>query len=122
MNNDCIFIENLEMDAIIGVLAHERVQPQPVQLDLSLYFDVKTAGTNDALPDTIDYADICEKLTAFISQSKFNLIEKLADSICEWLFHHYPMQKIRLTLRKPEAIAQAKSVGVMIERQRPTNC
>lgn len=120
MSTDCVFIENLEMNAIIGVLAHERIEPQPVQIDLSLYFDVKTAGNNDTLAETIDYADISEKLTAFISQSKFNLIEKLADSICEWLFNHYPMQKIQLTLRKPNAIPQAKTVGVIIERERPT--
>lgn len=119
MMPDCVFIEGLQVDTIIGVLDHERVQRQPIYLDLYLYFDYEKALGSDQLSDTFCYDEICRKLTQYLSSTQFQLIERLAESVCEWLFAHYRIKSVRLTLKKPEAIAEAKTVGVMIERTHP---
>lgn len=116
---DCVFIEGLQIDAIIGVLAHERVQRQPIELDLYLYFDYQNAIKTDQLDDTFCYDALCKQVTQFIVGTEFQLIERLAESVCEWLFEHYKIKTIRLTLRKPNAISQANTVGVTIERRHP---
>ena len=115
---DQLFIENLELNTIIGVLDHERVTKQRVIIHLQLWLDLHNAAENDALEETVNYADVVMQLSTYIENTAFLLIEKLAENICTWLFQHFPIDKVSLRLEKPEALAMA-NVGVMIERQRP---
>lgn len=117
--HDCILLENLAFDTIIGVLDHERVTPQPILANVTLFFDFKTACESDALEDTIDYFQLEQELNQYVQQTQFELIERLAQAMCTWMFEQYPIQKIRLELRKPQALDHDKMVGVIIERERP---
>ena len=115
--NQCVFIEGLVVDALIGILPDERVTKQPIELDLKCYFDFSTASQSDNFSDTIDYADVTEQLKKYVAATQFQLIEKLATSICAWLFENYAIEKIQLRLTKPSALKDA-NVGVIIERER----
>jgi len=116
--SDCLFIHDLTIETIIGILAHERTKKQPVILDLTLFFDFTEAAQSDDFNKTIDYADVTENLINYVSDTHYQLIEKLADQICHFLLNQYPIDKIQLTLTKPNALPHA-NVGVIIERQSP---
>lgn len=117
--NDCIFINDLTVETIIGILPNERITKQPVTINLKLFFNFSVASYSDDFNDTIDYADVTKQLRKFIEHSNFQLIEKLAESISRWLFDHYPVDKVEVHLTKPNALKEA-TVGVIIERQRNT--
>ena len=55
---DRIELRGLHVDAICGVLPHERTTPQPLELDVDLIADLSSAGATDALGDTIDYGAV----------------------------------------------------------------
>lgn len=115
---DKIFIRDLEVNTIIGVLPHERTQPQSLIISIEIFTDIRSAATSDNLKDTIDYAAIAQTITEFASTSKFQLLETLAEKIIELLFSKFPMTSLHLQITKPQAVANAKKVGISIARSR----
>lgn len=105
------------MDAIIGIHDWEKQKKQPLFFDLKLYFDCRKAAKSDDIKDALDYFEVCQKVTAFVANSRFELIEALAESVCQLVFKHFKCDKIKLTVLKPEAIADAESVGISITRK-----
>lgn len=118
MSMDKVFIENLRLDTFIGVNEWEQSVKQTLLLCLELNCDVKKAAANDRLTDTVDYTGIADRLTAFSSAHHFQLIETLAEQLAQLLLAEYAIQQVKITLRKPAALAQADCAGVQLERSR----
>lgn len=115
---DTITIQGLVIECIIGCMAWEREVKQKISLDLSLDTDIKKAAGSDDVADCLNYAVICEDLTAFVSASSFYLLEALAERIAERVLNTYPCAALRLTVNKPAAVANAQQVGITITRSR----
>ncbi|MWJ29264.1 dihydroneopterin aldolase [Halomonas sediminis] len=113
---DRILIEALDVDTIIGVYGWERTITQALQLDLELASDIRSAAATDDLRLTLDYAAICQRIQAFADAHQFALVETFAERLAECLRNEFPIAWLRLTVRKPGAVARAKSVGIMITR------
>lgn len=116
---DTIFIEGLSTQASIGVFDWEKQIQQRLELDLALETDLAKPARSEQLSDTLDYAHISQEVLALIHQRHYDLIETLAETITEALLQQHPLiHRITLTLRKPDAVPQARSVGLRISRQR----
>jgi len=76
---DTVFIEGLQIDALIGVHEWERHAPRPLVCDLQLAFDNRVPASSDALADTLDYEAISQRLVDYASSTGFNLVETLAE-------------------------------------------
>lgn len=113
---DIVFIRELRADTIIGVYAWERRVRQSVVLDLEMATDISEAAGEDALQHTLDYAAISSRLLAFIEASEFELIETMAERVAAIVLQEFAVPWLRLRLSKPGAVAQARDVGVLIER------
>ena len=50
------------------------------------------------------------------SNARFKLLEALAEFLSDRLLKEYPISSLRLTIIKPDAVADAAGVGVTIER------
>lgn len=114
---DTIFIHKLKVECLIGVHAWERKQPRVLFADIELDTDIRKAANSDDLKHALDYhraADIC---LALARDSHFQLIETLAEALAEKLLKEFTASAVRITLRKPGAVAQAETVGVRIERK-----
>jgi len=59
---DTVFIQNLSMDAVIGVFDWERQVKQKIRVDLEMRTDIAAAAASDALEDTLDYKAISQKI------------------------------------------------------------
>lgn len=118
---DCIQINQLQIKTIIGVYPWERHRPQNLLVDLILRVDLSQASQSDSLLETIDYDALCALVTQKVSQTSFQLIEKIAGFISETLFENYStLQQISVSVTKPVAISNAQSVQVTLHRQRIT--
>lgn len=119
INSDEIFIQSLRVDTIIGLLPQERINQQPIEIDLALKTNISVAAQSENVSDTLDYAAISAGLLEYIQSTQFQLIETLAESIVQWLWQFSPsINQICLELRKPMAVQQAKTVGLKISRTR----
>ena len=113
---DIISIHALTAKTLIGVHPWEQAIPQTVCLDIDMGTDIQLAAEKDDITATLDYDAISHQLVEFLSAHSCQLIETLAEKIANFLLSHYPIPWVKLTVVKPGAIADAKSVAVTIER------
>lgn len=115
---DVVFIDGLQVQALIGVYQAEREASQPLLLDVEMTLDTRSAGGSDALADTVDYAVVAQAIQAICAQSRFALVEALAEDVAAQLLRDFPIQAVLLRVSKPQAVAAARGVGVRIMRSR----
>lgn len=113
---DKVFIEALEVDAVIGIHDWERSIRQTLSLDIELGFDNRVPAASDQVADTLDYDAISQRITAFVQQSQFGLVETLAERCAALVLAEFNVRWLRLKLSKPGAVRNARAVGVVIER------
>lgn len=114
---DKVRVEAIETQALIGVYEFEHLAPQPLILDLELTTDFSRAFISDDLHDALDYDAITQQVRAFCETSRYQLLETLAGGIITLLMDHYPVDKIAVTIRKPNALSGALAT-IWCERTR----
>jgi dihydroneopterin aldolase len=115
---DKVFIEGLEIEALIGIYDWERRIRQPLRFDVEMAFDNRKPAATDAIEDTLDYKAVSKRLIAFVAQSDFGLVETLAERCAALILDEFGVRHVRLKLSKPGAVRGATAVGVLIERRR----
>ena len=113
---DIVFIRDLKVQTVIGVFEWERAIRQTVVLDLEMASDVAAAARTDHLEDALNYKAVSDRLTQFVEDNGFQLVESLAEAVANILLQEFGVSWLRLRVSKPGAIRGAHSVGVLIER------
>ena len=113
---DHVFIEGLEIEALIGIYEWERRIRQPLVFDIEMAFDNRIPAATDAIADTLNYKAVSNRIVEYVSQSSFELVETLAERVAQIVITEFGVQRVRLKLSKPGAVRGARAVGVMIER------
>ncbi|TJY59879.1 dihydroneopterin aldolase [Sinimarinibacterium sp. CAU 1509] len=115
---DTVFLQGLEVEAIIGVYGWERQLPRPLIFDLALGVNTREAASSDHVRDAVDYAAVAERVSAITRELQPALLETLVETIARRLFDEFPIQQLQISVNKPGAVAKVKAVGVRIERRR----
>lgn len=115
---DKIFLRGLEVECIIGFIDWERRIKQKVQIDLELPVDCARAAAHDDVADTLDYKKVAKRVTAFVADSQFMLVETMAHRMALLVLEEFGIEWIRISVNKPGAIRGSRDVGVAIERTR----
>ena len=115
---DKIFIRELTAETTIGIYDRERDIRQKVLIDLEMEVDTSIAASTDSISDALDYSQISHELITFIEASDCFLVETLAEELAGIILEKFKVAWVRLKLTKPEALAKASGVGVLIERSR----
>lgn len=113
---DRIFIRDLSLACTIGINEWERDILQPVKVDLDLDVDLKAAGEKDDLNFTVDYQVIRDNVEKLVSQSRYFLIEALAEKIADVCLKDPKVRAVRVALEKPGALRSTRTVGVELFR------
>lgn len=82
---DHVFIEGLEIEALIGIYDWERRIRQTLVFDLEMGFDNRVPAASDDIADTLNYKAVSKRLVEYVSQSEFGLVETLAERCAEIL-------------------------------------
>lgn len=113
---DIVFIRDLKIQAVIGVFEWERAIRQAVVLDLEMGFDISQAAATDNLEHALNYKAVANRLIQFVEDSRFLLVETLAEAIARILREEFGVPWLRLRVSKPGAVRGSQDVGVLIER------
>lgn len=113
---DRIFIESLTVYAQIGVYDWEQQIKQKLVFDLEMAWDSRKAAETDDVAYCLNYAEVSQFILNYVQSKPFLLIERVANEVAEQLQSHFSIPWLRLKLSKPKAVAQAKNVGIIIER------
>lgn len=115
---DTVFVEGLKVDCIIGILPFERENVQPLIVSLNLKTDLKEAGRTGDLSLSIDYAALSLRVKEYVIARKAQLLEELGVELCDLILKEFKPQQVTVRLSKPQAVADAQSVGVEISKVR----
>ncbi len=115
---DHVFIEGLEIEALIGIYAWERRIRQTLVFDIEMAFDNRVPAATDDIALTLNYKDVSKRLVEYVGQSGFGLVETLAERCAAIILDEFGVARVRLKLSKPGAVRGARAVGVVIERSR----
>jgi dihydroneopterin aldolase len=118
---DLIELRGLRLAGIVGVLAHEQAQAQPLELDLDVRLDLAAAGTSDDLGDTVDYGALCAVAEQVVSTTRYALLEALAEHLAGALLTaDARIDAVTVAVRKlrPPVAQQLSTSGVRLTRER----
>lgn len=116
---DRIYIEGLRVDCLIGFADWERMVKQTVGLDLWVECNVRNAAREDRpTPDMLNTKALSKRLQAFVSATEFQLIETLAERVCEVIVSEFPVTRVGLRLSKFGALRGGRNVAVRIVRSK----
>ncbi len=107
---------DLRVDAIVGIWDWERAMTQSVSIDLEMAWDIRPAAVSDDIEVTLDYRAVSKRVTAFVEESRFHLIETMAEHIAELVQQEFGVTWSSVSISKPSAVRGARTVGVQIER------
>ncbi|MCB5302367.1 bifunctional dihydroneopterin aldolase/7,8-dihydroneopterin epimerase [Yersinia bercovieri] len=117
---DIVFIEELSVITTIGVYDWEQTIQQKLVFDIEMGWDNRKAAVSDDVNDCLSYADISDSIIKHVELQRFALVERVAEEVAELLLQRFKSPWVRIKVSKPGAVAQARNVGVVIERgQRP---
>ncbi|MBI2435880.1 MAG: dihydroneopterin aldolase [Candidatus Hydrogenedentes bacterium] len=115
---DKIYIRDLQTRCVVGIFPHEREALQDVLINVTLHVDLKPAAGTDNIADTVDYKGLKNQILECVEQSKFFLIEALAEAVAGVCLKPPRVRRVTVTVDKPGALRFARSVAVEIERER----
>ena len=119
---DKIHIKDLEIIGFHGSIPEEKVLGKKFVLSFELDVDLRQAGKNDDLTKTVHYGELAQKVEEEFTKTSYDLIEKAAEEICEFVLLNYPLvKKVKLLLKKPWAPTRKHVEYVAVEIERKWN-
>jgi len=115
-----VFIRDLLLDAHIGVHKHEKGRRQRVRINIDLTVLENAPDSGDDLANVVCYEDIVEKVKTLVEAGHINLAETMAERIAWRCLEDARIVVARIRVEKLTVIAEASSVGVEIERTKPS--
>lgn len=114
---DFIFIEELRVDAHVGIYERERAAAQTIEIRLT--FGVPDeAARDDDIAKTIDYAKVIERIRRELAERHFNLLETLGEYVIALMLDEFKAPWVKISIAKLGVMKGVRRVGVQIERAR----
>ena len=113
---DKVLIRELKVEAILGILPQERVTPQPVLINITIYTDTRRAARSKDIVDAVNYAALADAATDLTIDGKYLLIETLVEDLAALSLSRAHVEGVSVRVEKPQAVEAAGAVGVEIYR------
>jgi dihydroneopterin aldolase len=98
--SDTIFVEDVRFFGHHGVTEAEQQVGAWLSVDVALTVDLMPASLSDDLRTTVDYAEVARRIVEIGKKEKVSLLERLATLIGEALLREFPVDTVRVRVRK----------------------
>ena len=113
-----VFVRDLELMAHIGIFSYEKRGPQPIIINVDLAVAESNQPIDDNIENVVCYRQGGEKIRKLLARGHVRLVETLAEDIAQACLETPAVLSVRVRIEKPQAIEEAASVGIEIERLR----
>ena len=113
-----VFIKDFVIEEIIGIHEHEKIKKQKIKFNIVLDINQNSLPDEKDIKSIVDYEKITNKLESLTKSKKYNFLESLAEDSFKEIFEDKRINSVTIKIEKPEAIKNAKSVGVEIFKTR----
>ena len=116
---DIIALQDLRVTCLVGIHPHERITPQPLVVQIKLYFERKPGHFGRTLAESLDYSFACGDVAFLLEAAHFQLLETAVEAICATLLMNPPPDRpsirpdaVEVSIQKPQALG-GKAVPVV---------
>ena len=113
-----VFIKDFIIEEIIGIHEHEKIKKQKIKFNIVLDVNQSSVPDEKNIKSIVDYEKITNKLENLTKSKKYNFLESLAEDSFKEIFEDKRINSVTIKIEKPEAIKNAKSVGVEVFKTR----
>ena len=113
-----VFIKDFIIEEIIGIHEHEKIKKQKIKFNIALDVNQSTTPNEKDIKSIVDYEKIANKLENLAKNKKYNFLESLVEDSFKEIFEDKRINSVTIKIEKPEAIKNAKSVGVEVFKTR----
>jgi len=101
--SDKISLSGLKGFGYHGVLEHEKTNGQEFIIHIVIDTDFANAVASDNVADTVNYAEVAQIAVNAITDTRFDLIESLADFVARKVRALPGVSGVEVTVEKPSA-------------------
>jgi len=116
--NRSVFIKDFIIEEIIGIHEHEKIKKQKIKFNIVMEVNPNTIPDEHNIKSIVDYEKVTQKLENLAKTKKYNFLESLAEDSFKEIFEDKRINSVKIKIEKPEAIKNAKSVGVEVFKNR----
>ena len=109
-----IFVENFETYCLIGIYPKEKKQKQKMKISIKLEF--RRVDYSDKLLNTLSYEEIIAYLKEIKNLKHINLVETLAEKICNHFEKFNEVQNIEVKIVKCNLLNNKTDVGFLLKK------
>ena len=109
-----VLIKDFIINEIIGIHEHEKVNKQKIIFNIVIDVSQNTLPDENNLSSVVDYEKITNKLKNLTKNKSYNFLESLAEDSFKEIFEDKRINSVKIKIEKPDAILNAKSVGVEV--------
>ena len=113
-----VFIKDFIIEEIIGIHEHEKIKKQKIKFNIALDVNQSATPNEKDIKSIVDYEKIANKLENLAKNKKYNFLESLVEDSFKEIFEDKRINSVTIKIEKPEAIKNAKSVGVEVFKTR----
>ena len=113
-----VFIKDFIIEEIIGVHKHEKIKKQKIKFNIIIDVNQSSLPDEKDIKSIVDYEKITNKLENLTKSKKYNFLESLAEDSFKEIFQDKRINSVTIKIEKPEAIKNARSVGVEVFKTR----
>ncbi|MBV6272541.1 dihydroneopterin aldolase [Alcaligenaceae bacterium CGII-47] len=119
MNTRRIILEQLSVQASIGILDHELAARQPLILNATFDTVISQTASDMDIDTVLDYRALRAALVEECTQRHINLLETLVDNILTRILQDFPsVQHVKIRVSKPLAFEDCAAVSIEQTRSR----
>jgi dihydroneopterin aldolase len=97
---DILRIRGMRFFAYQGAYPEEKSLGGQLLVDLALRGDFSIENTDDNISRTVNLAEVYDCIEDLIIESKYNLIETLAEKIADIILERFDISEVTVTVRK----------------------
>ena len=113
-----VLIKDFIIHEIIGIHKHEKINKQKIIFNIVIDINQDTLPNENSLSSIVDYEQITNKLKTLAKSKNYNFLESLAEDSFKEIFEDRRINSVKIKIEKPDAILNAKSVGVEVFKSR----
>jgi len=113
-----VLIKDFTINEIIGIHQNEKNNKQKIIFNIVIDVNQNIYPDENDLSSIVDYEKITNKLKKLARNKKYNFLESLAEDSFDEIFSDKRINSVKIKIEKPEAIANAQSVGVEVFKSR----
>ena len=113
-----VLIKDFLVNEIIGIHKHEKINKQKIIFNIIVDVNQNTLPDENNLSSVVDYEKITNKIENLVKNNNYNFLESLAEDSFKEIFEDKRINSAKIRIEKPDAIKNAKSVGVEVFKTR----